>query len=395
MDYTYNIHAIYSEKIGKIKCINKLFIKKKKGMIYLHYYETESGFTEDRKNNYEEPWTSYTEDIDRVDYNDPYLKKPFTIKALGTGSVSWSLGEKNVLYSKNNGVWETMTSATTVPVSNGDEIHFKGENSNYSANTISSTTQFNIEGNIMSLIDADGFKSANIISSDDAFAKFFYNNTNLISAENLKLPAKKLTGIRCYYEMFRGCTGLVKGPELPAMELSDYCYSGIFNGCESLLVAPELPAMNLSQCCYSSAFTNCFSLQKAPDLPVEKLTNSCYKYMFDGCSGLTEVMETLPATTLTQYCYQYMFRFCSNITTAPVLPATSLFNGCYSYMFTGCSKLNYIKAMFTTKPTTTYTWGWVNNVASAGTFVKNSNATWSVSGGNGIPSGWTVQTATP
>ena len=28
MDYTYNIHAIYTEKIGKIKGNNKLFIKK-------------------------------------------------------------------------------------------------------------------------------------------------------------------------------------------------------------------------------------------------------------------------------------------------------------------------------------------------------------------------------
>ena len=62
-------------------------------------------------------------------------------------------------------------------------------------------------------------------------------------------------------------------------------------------------------------------------------------------------------------------------------------------MFYGCSKLNYIKAMFTTKPTTSYTNSWVNGVASSGTFVKNSSATWSVTGTSGVPSGWTVQTA--
>ena len=47
-------------------------------------------------------------------------------------------------------------------------------------------------------------------------------------------------------------------------------------------------------------------------------------------------------------------------------------------MFYGCTSLNYIKAMFTTTPSTTYTQNWVQNVAT---------------GVHGVPSGWTVQTA--
>ena len=101
----------------------------------------------------------------------------------------------------------------------------------------------------------------------------------------------------------------------------------------------------------------------------------------------------LPATTLTTNCYQNMFRSCTSLTTAPVLPATTLVNSCYKYMFQGCSNLNYIKAMFTTTPSTTYTQNWVSGVASTGTFVKNSAAQWNVTGTYGIPSGWTVQTA--
>jgi len=66
---------------------------------------------------------------------------------------------------------------------------------------------------------------------------------------------------------------------------------------------------------------------------------------------------------------------------------------CYQGMFGDCTSLNYIKAMFTTTPSTTYTRDWVNGVASSGTFVKNSAATWNVSGVNGIPNGWTVQNA--
>ena len=62
-------------------------------------------------------------------------------------------------------------------------------------------------------------------------------------------------------------------------------------------------------------------------------------------------------------------------------------------MFYGCKLLTYIKAMFITTPSNTYTQNWVSNVVSTGTFVKNSAGTWDVSGVNGIPSGWTVQTA--
>jgi hypothetical protein len=66
-------------------------------------------------------------------------------------------------------------------------------------------------------------------------------------------------------------------------------------------------------------------------------------------------------------------------------------------MFWNCSKLNYIKAMFTTKPSSGATRYWVSGVASTGTFVKNKNATWNVTATSsnsyiGIPSGWTVQT---
>jgi hypothetical protein len=114
--------------------------------------------------------------------------------------------------------------------------------------------------------------------------------------------------------------------------------------------------------------------------------------MFYGCTSLTTAPE-LPATTLASYCYQSMFLGCISLTTAPELPATTLRSGCYRNMFDNCTSLNYIKAMFTTTPSTSYTNYWVNGVSSSGTFVKNSAATWDVTGVDGIPTGWTVQTA--
>lgn len=116
--------------------------------------------------------------------------------------------------------------------------------------------------------------------------------------------------------------------------------------------------------------------------------------LFRNCTTIKSVSSGfLPATTLVDSCYNYMFSGCTNLTTAPELPATTLVDYCYYYMFFGCSKLNYIKAMFTTRPSFTYTSNWVNGVASKGTFVKNKNATWNVTGVNGVPSGWTITTA--
>jgi hypothetical protein len=68
-------------------------------------------------------------------------------------------------------------------------------------------------------------------------------------------------------------------------------------------------------------------------------------------------------------------------------------------MFYGCVELCKIYAMFTTTPSASYTNGWVTNVNTyppslggdtPGTFYKNKEATWDVSGNNGIPTKWKV-----
>jgi hypothetical protein len=117
--------------------------------------------------------------------------------------------------------------------------------------------------------------------------------------------------------------------------------------------------------------------------------------LFYNCTTLQSVSKDfLPATKLAKNCYAYMFYGCTSLTHAPELPATALTNYCYYAMFQGCASLNYIKALFTTTPSSLYTGNWVNGVSRTGTFVKNANATWNVIGVHGIPKGWIVQTAT-
>jgi hypothetical protein len=298
-----------------------------------------------------------------------------------------------------NGNWKTLPAATnTETINTGHTLSFRGNLTPASYEGIGTFTlskSCNLEGNCMSMLFGDDAASNTSLSGKVwAFYKLFYNCTTIKSISSGFLPATTLV-YACYDSMFYGCTSLVNAPELPATTLSNSCYDSMFYGCTSLVNAPELPATTLASYCYSSMFCGCINLTTAPELPATTLANNCYNSMFQNCTNLTTA-PALPATTLAERCYENMFFGCSGLRTAPELPATTLARNCYWSMFESCTKLNYIKAMFTTTPSTTYTYKWVKGVASTGKFMKNKNATWNVTATStndyiGIPSGWTVE----
>lgn len=100
----------------------------------------------------------------------------------------------------------------------------------------------------------------------------------------------------------------------------------------------------------------------------------------------------LPATALSHSCYDSMFSRCINLVEGPELPAQKLVDKCYMYMFDGCKKLNSIKMLATDISAPDSLYCWTRDVAKTGTFVKNAAATWDVTGINGVPEGWTIQT---
>ena len=223
---------------------------------------------------------------------------------------------------------------------------------------------------------------------EHCYYQMFHGCKELTTAP--ELPATSLTSY-CYYEMFYGCTSLTAAPQLPATKLAKYCYQSMFYGCTALTAAPELPATTLATYCYKSMFSGCTSLTAAPELPATTLACDCYSLMFWCCTALTVAPE-LPATTLEDYCYCGMFSGCTALTVAPKLPATTILAGfCYSSMFKDCINLNYIKMLATDVDSSCLS-NWVSGVASTGTFVKSSSATWDITGNSGIPTGWTVIT---
>ena len=394
--------------------------------------------------------------VDIWDTNYDYFTTEAIDDSVFTFSIPSSISTSSLIYVeystdggqtwvKTNNVNSTAVTVTTPTITAGNSVKWRCAASALATtsyrSTFSSSGRYNVSGNVMSLVGcASGF------GSTYALSHLFYNSTNLVSAGNLSLPATRLADYcyrymfwgctslttvpelpattlasNCYYYMFNGCTSLTTAPKLPATTLAQYCYQYMFQGCSSLTIAPALPATTLADTCYSSMFrncaalttvselpattlanrcyysmfNNCTSLTTAPELPATTLADSCYGYMFSSCASLTNAPSILPPTTLRDRCYQSMFQSCTSLTTAPELPATTLANYCYQEMFSGCSNLNYIKAMFTTTPSASYTGSWVSSVAATGTFVKNPAATWNVTGNNGVPSGWVVERAWP
>ena len=225
--------------------------------------------------------------------------------------------------------------------------------------------------------------------ADYCYVYMFYGCTSLTTAPELSATA---LAEGCYMGMFQGCTSLVNAPALPATTLSKSCYNAMFYNCSSLTTAPALPATTLISNCYYSMFRNCTSLTTAPALPAITLAYSCYNAMFYNCSSLTTA-PALPATTLADSCYSGMFQNCTSLTTSPALPATTLADSCYNSMFRGCTSLNYVKMLATDISASNCLYYWVQNVAPTGTFIKHPDAN-IPTGIDGIPTGWTVETAT-
>lgn len=297
------------------------------------------------------------------------------------------------------------------------------------ATTLAGNCYYRMFYKCYSLVNAPALPATTL--ANYCYYQMFGSCYSLVNAP--ALPATTLAK-GCYKSMFDGCESLTTAPLLPATTLAEECYATMFAVCTSLTTTPTLPATTLARGCYSSMFyrtdllpdcTNIdfssystiasggliglFGGTKLKDkdlsrilpvnaegkyyLPATTLAKECYYNMFRGCHEL-RTAPLLPATSLAEGCYKEMFKECFKLVTAPELPATVLVNECYNYMFERCGWLTSIKAMFLTAPDSEYTRAWVFDVASSGTFIKNSAATWeNTFGVSAIPEGWTVEYA--
>ena len=274
---------------------------------------------------------------------------PLTLEAKTAGTIQVENPQNRMKYSKNGGAKTVMTTTQTIiiNVAVGDKVQFYGDGTSipqYNGTHIEGgDAECYIYGNIMSLVDENGFATATALSEQLTFNALFYGNENLYNH-----PTNKLV--------------------LPATTLTEYCYYSMFAACRSMTSAPELPATTLAE--------------------------GCYAFMFNECSSLTSAPE-LPATTLAEVCYYSMFYNCNSLTSAPELPATTLAEGCYYSMFKSCELLNSVTCLATNISAESSTEEWLADVAATGTFTKAPGMGNWETGISGIPEGWTTKDYSP
>ena len=162
------------------------------------------------------------------DYSQDYLtfiaREDGTFKFGGTSSTPTT-------YSLDGGeTWTSLNNNTDSPtVTRGNKIMWKATltpktSSPYGIGIFISSAKFDVEGNPMSLLFGDEFKGKTSLEGKDyAFERLFSANTNVVSAENMSLPATAITYC-CCADMFYGCTSLTDAPQLLATTLAESCY---------------------------------------------------------------------------------------------------------------------------------------------------------------------------
>lgn len=308
----------------------------------------------------------------------------------------------DISYKVNNGNWVTTTNtSSTVTISitvvQGDIVQWKGNipyngyisSTNY-AHFADDGTTFELYGNIMSLYWGDDFRNKELfpwsISNNrdypvECIAYGLFQGTNVYNAEHLILPAQnlytpntqsayhyacmfqncanliyppavlpaKIIGAYTYYQMFMGCTSLVKMPNMENIEdtVGRAAYRNMFNGCASLSQNTQ-QTIHMNKAGYQMChymFNGCTSMVNAPNIEVYSLDNnlalsgngvaSSFECMFYGCTALETPPERIDLDTIDNLTFCLMFANCTSLEYAPII---------------NIRKINYINDTLTPNP---------------------------------------------
>lgn len=293
---------------------------------------------------------SFGDTMGHAHYNLEYL----TTKALGSGNITFTIPSNvgtsyltNVSYRKNGGEWTTTANSSsevviTVSVTANDVIEWKGNGirlcggGNYTAaSKFGGTVQFNVYGNVMSMLWGDDFIGQIQFpnTTHERVMEGLFYQSSVVDASGLVLPATHLSNTHTYMGMFSDCTSLVYPPaELPEPESSvilNFTYISMFNNCSSMVRCPDMNWGILTTC-----------------------KNGTFYQMFNNCTALT---DNIPDKIEVQYytansngysIFRNMFANCTHITTIPSLiihnnnsTITGAVNGPFYYAFNGCTSL--------------------------------------------------------
>lgn len=178
-----------------------------------------------------------------------YADQYFTIESeADNNEITINLGGENPdstsrnsfsVSSDNGSHWTTIelnegNYVYSTTLNEGDKLLIKSTNTTFSINTddsmITSSGNFKVYGNIMSLLYGDNFANQTSFPANSSynFQQLFYYCTCLTDASNLILPATTLTE-GCYNKMFCDCGSLTTPPKLPATTVVSNAYNDIIS----------------------------------------------------------------------------------------------------------------------------------------------------------------------
>ena len=385
------------------------------------------------------------------DFNTPFYIEDIS-GSVNTLSIVKSADGNPTLdieYSTDLNTWNLLGSTSleplTLTIPANSKVYLRCECNAWNQNKISCSGNHNVGGNILSLQYGSSFNAqTEAKNSQYAFKGFMTNNTHVVNASKLNLPAtyKKGNG---FENAFQGCTSLVSGPYMPTTLLYGGDYQGMFDGCSALTKVSDLPitrgvwqgCRNMFRNCtslvnppvmdtsmtsvayeaFENMFSGCTSLIKTPSITFDNMKATAFiRGMFDGCTSLMDasgIIINASQLTFGDYEMRGAFRNCSSMTKPPTINVGGIGANGASNLFTGCSSLTSMVVTFTSvdaggcgsmfdgctslSDVTCYiTSGfgncgnWMRNVAANGIFRKPAEATGWSEGASGIPTGWTV-----
>lgn len=181
-------------------------------------------------------------------------------------------------------------------------------------------------------------------------------------------------------------------------EMPSFCFYRLFGDNTSIVKADhlQLPAKTLNQRSYSQMFRNCSNMLTANlELPATTLGRECYTSMFYMCKALNQPPEILPKATPAYQSYTSMFQGCSALWYTPKIYTNPTSENTFGGMFNGCTSLKLVRN-YSTSWTTAGAVDWLKSVGSGGYFIRGGGVSTSTytTGTSGIPSGWSNTTPT-
>jgi hypothetical protein len=305
-----------------------------------------------------------------IEYDSPdcgYVptKQYFTITSLAGGNTitlknNMGTGTTSFSYSTDSGsTWSSFTlttgqTKTIATLASGATLMMYGTNNTLGTaynrgHFFRGSKNYEISGEISSLVNGSNADDTELSGKDSyTFAQLFSGDTHLVSAENLKISSTALPA-SCFNGFFRGCTKLVKAPELPSTILGKETYSSMFESCTSLAYPPtQLYFTSVS----ADSYNRMFCMSRSSKITTPAMTYS--PKMFGNWGSVN------PATSNMQM-------FCGNGNLTNI----------YCYWTNNSGSFGNIA-------------NWVNYTADSGvTFTKRSTQSFQ-SGVGGIRAGWTV-----